>query len=65
MSRLPYASRQQLALLLESETTHPLAEETREAVVAALADLLLEALGKEMNEQINGRGDFDESEDHV
>ena len=47
MNRRINTSRRKLALLLEHEIRHPLPEETREALVTALADLLLEALGHE------------------
>jgi hypothetical protein len=40
-------SRRQLALSLDREITHPLPEAARQKLVAALADLLLEALGHE------------------
>jgi hypothetical protein len=54
--------RRQLALLLQRESVQPLPEETREAVIEALADLLLEALGREVGE--HDGGDLDELEDH-
>lgn len=45
MKRLTKRSRSQLALLLEHEVRHDLTLEQRTALLAALADLLLEALG--------------------
>ena len=47
MNRMVNTSRRQLALLLEPEIRHPLPEEAQEALVTALADLLLEVLGHE------------------
>jgi hypothetical protein len=47
MNRMVNTSRRQLALLLEHEIRHPLPEEVQEALVTALADLLLEVLGHE------------------
>ena len=47
MNRIVTTSRRQLALLLEHEIRHPFPEVTREALVTALAGLLLEALGHE------------------
>jgi len=47
MNRMVNTSRRQLALLLKHEIRHPLPEEAQEALVTALADLLLEVLGHE------------------
>ena len=47
MNQMVNTARRQLALLLEHEIRHPLPEEAQEALVTALADLLLEALGHE------------------
>jgi hypothetical protein len=63
MKRLVHPPRRQLALMLQRDTAHPLPEKTREALVVALADLLLEALGREITAAAEG-GDRDESEDH-
>lgn len=45
MKRLNPSSKQQLALSLEREPRHELAPDQRAALLQALADLLLEALG--------------------
>jgi hypothetical protein len=45
MNRMVNTSRRQLALLLEHQIRHPLPEEAQQALVTALAELLLEALG--------------------
>lgn len=45
MKRLTKRSRSQLALSLEREVPHDLTLEQRTALLTALADLLLEALG--------------------
>jgi hypothetical protein len=60
MNRRVNTSRRQLALLLEHEIRHPLPEEVREALVTALADLLLEALGHENQAPADEREDRDE-----
>lgn len=57
MKRLIQAPRQQLVLTLQRESMHPLPEEKHEELVAALAALLLEALGKEVNEPDGGHRD--------
>lgn len=56
--------RNQLALYLEPEQRYPLEKETREALIAALADLLLEAYGAEEEIKSDRHGGHDESEDH-
>jgi hypothetical protein len=58
MIRKASTSRRQLALSLDREVIHPLPEEAHQALVAALADLLLEALG---HEPVAERGARDES----
>jgi hypothetical protein len=58
MIRKASTSRRQLALSLDREVTHPLPEEAHQALVAALADLLLEALG---HEPATEGGEHDES----
>ena len=63
MKRLAHLPRRQLTLMLQRDATHPLPEKTREALVAALADLLLEALGREIAAVAEG-GDRDESKNH-
>jgi hypothetical protein len=47
MNQMANTARRQLALFLEHEIRHPLPEEAQEALVTALADLLLEALSHE------------------
>ncbi len=59
-------SRRQFALLLEGEERSLVPEEIQDALVSALADLLLEALGTEGDEETNGsRGDAGEHEDYA
>ncbi len=60
MNRMVNTSRRQLALLLEHEIRHPLPEEAQEALVTALADLLLEALGHENQAPADEMEDRDE-----
>jgi hypothetical protein len=52
--------RNQLALFLEPEKRYPLEKETREALIAALADLLLEAYGAEEETKSDRHGGHDE-----
>jgi len=54
------APRNQLALLLEAEPRHQLEADTREALIAALVDLLLEACGAEEEIQSHTQGGHDE-----
>jgi hypothetical protein len=60
MNRRLSTSRRQLALFLEREAKHPLPEETHQALVTALADLLLEALGREHHESADEGGNCNE-----
>jgi hypothetical protein len=54
-------SKRQLALPLERETTRQQANEpVRKELIKALADLLLEALGKEVAEPVKSQGVSDE-----
>jgi hypothetical protein len=55
-------SRRQLALRLDREARLGLDEPTREAMLAALADLLLEALGQEFDPPPNPPQASDESQ---
>lgn len=57
-------SRRQLALSLEHESKHASPKQTREEVVQTLADLLLEALGAEENEQPSEQRGRNESQDN-
>jgi hypothetical protein len=57
-------SRRQLVLCLEGENKHLTAEQTREEIVQALAELLLEALGEEVDESTDAQGGANEPEDH-
>ena len=59
------AARRQLALSLEREQTNLLPEETHQALITALADLLLEALGEATHQPASDQGDHDESENHL
>ena len=56
MKRPTSRSRRQFALCLEPEIAPQPLEETREALITALADLLLEALSEEMDEQTSEQG---------
>ena len=61
MKRSATAARRQLALSLDREARNPLPEETHQAVVTTLADLLLEALGEPGGKSATEQGDDDES----
>ena len=60
MKRPTRIPRDQLALYLEPPARHPLEVETREALIAALADLLLEAYGAEEETKSDRHGGHDE-----
>ena len=60
MKRPASTPRNQLALYLEPEQRYPLEKETREALIAALADLLLEAYGAEEETKSDRHGGHDE-----
>ena len=63
MKRKTRRTRRQLALVLQSECRTVWPAETRNALIAALADLLLEALSREQDPlPIGGQGD--EPEDY-
>ena len=64
MRRPGSVSRRQLALELQREPKHQPAEQAREALVQALADLLLQALGEDADQLASEPGGSDESEDH-
>lgn len=57
MRRLVGKSRGQLALPLQRERQYPLPQQKHEELVIALADLLLEALGRKVNEPDGGGRD--------
>jgi hypothetical protein len=57
-------SRRQLALSLECEIKNLSVDQAREEIVQTLAELLLEALGEDVNESISARGEANESEDN-
>jgi hypothetical protein len=67
MTRLMFRSTgpRQLALTLAVPDIPPPQEDTREALLDALADLLLEALGAESHQSLPTPGGGDESEDHA
>lgn len=65
MKRSATAARRQLALALDREARNPLPEETHQAVVTTLADLLLEALGEVATQSQIEEGADDESENHI
>lgn len=52
----------QLGLVLERPQHHPLTEETQEALIQALAELLLEAYGDDRSNAHRLRGGEDEPE---
>lgn len=60
MKRPPYTPRNQLAFFLEPWARHKLDRETREALIVALADLLLEAYGVEQAADTGDQGGCDE-----
>jgi hypothetical protein len=55
----------QLGLYLEQPEQHRLTEETHEALIQALAELLLEAFGEDVTNAHRPRGEQDESEADV
>jgi len=59
---IPPLPRRQLALALDCEVRLGLDEPTREAMLAALADLLLEALGQPFDPALNPPPANDESQ---
>ena len=61
MKRATSPPRNQLALCLEPKQRHQLEAETREALIAALADLLLEAYGIEEDAETDKQGERHES----
>jgi hypothetical protein len=63
MKRLIRTPHRQLALMLRRDTANVVPEKIRAAVVAAVADLLVEALGR-VTPTTAKKGDHDESEDH-
>lgn len=63
MTRVPRLSRRQMALRLQQENRPALPPATHEAAVAALADLLLEALEPARSEVETAEGGHDELED--
>jgi hypothetical protein len=60
MKAMARQSRRQLALGLERESPQPLPSDTHEALITALADLLLEALAAEKGDLPPQGGDHDE-----
>jgi hypothetical protein len=64
MRRPPVRSRMQLALNLERRTAEPPIAPGSTALLEALADLLLEALGGE-KAQVSGQEGADDAEDHT
>ena len=61
MKRPTRIPRDQLALYLEPPARHPLEVETREALITALADLLLEAYDGEDDKESGEQGGGHES----
>ena len=64
MRRKACETGRQRALLLDRETEHQPAEEIREALIQALAELLVQACGEDTGEASKTQGGRDESEDH-
>ena len=64
MRRTPARPRTQLVLDLEPGTAEPPIAPGSKALLEVLADLLLEALGREETE-VDGQESGDESEDHA
>jgi hypothetical protein len=65
MTRRTSDSRRQLVLSLERESGHPPLRHGSEALLQALADLLLAACGKTREEQESPQGGANEREDHI
>jgi len=65
MTRQTRVRTRQMTLSLAAPDRHQPIEETREALLDALADLLLEALGEEVDHHDCEPGGADESEDHA
>lgn len=61
MRRTSSATVNQLGLFLEREASHQPAEEIHEALIQALADLLLEAYDEETHDEPKAVGGRDES----
>jgi len=59
------AGARQFGLALERPQHHALAKETREALIQALADLLLEAFGDDVGQAHQAEGEQDEPEADV
>jgi hypothetical protein len=64
MKRLRHRPPWQLVLSLERETRVPPVVADSEALLQALADLLLEALGRDIEETASDEESDDEREDH-
>ena len=65
MKRPTSVARRQFALGFECQTKHQPPAQVHEELLQALADLLLEALGEEIDEPANEQGGGNEPEDHV
>ena len=65
MKRATTAPSRQLGLYREREHRYVPTEDLREEVVKALADLLLEALGEEGNNQATDQRGVHEFKDHI
>jgi hypothetical protein len=62
--KLPIRSRRQIALFHEPEEQSVTPENSCEALLQALADLLLEALGEKVVEESDEQGDACEHKNH-
>ena len=65
MKRLPKTASGQFTLALGREPNPSLDEASKEQLLKALADLMLEALGAESGEDRSEKEQSDESEDHA
>ena len=65
MKRSPKTASGQFTLALHRDPSPPLDESTKEELLKALADLMLEALGGESGENQREEEGSDESKDHA
>jgi len=65
MKRSPKTASGQFTLALHRDPSPPLDEARKEALLKALADLMLEALGGESGENPGEKEGSDESQDHA
>lgn len=65
MKRPPKPASGQFTLALHRDPSPHLDQAKKEELLKALADLMLEALGRESGEKQSGKEGSDESEDHA